>query len=105
MFTVLAVLAALCFSVAGYFTKLSQGLTVRGPAAMMFALFLLGAALQALAMRQESMAVTYAVVLGLEAVIACLLSVWLLHEGISAIRIGGIALVVIGIALLKSGPS
>ena len=42
MFATLAVLAALCFAVGGYFTKLSLGLTARGPTAMMFALFLAG---------------------------------------------------------------
>ena len=101
MFATLAVLAALCFAVGGYFTKLSQGLTERGPTAAMFALFLAGSALQAVAMRNESMAVTYVVVLGLEAVTALLLSIWLLQETASAIRFGGIALVVAGIILLK----
>jgi multidrug transporter EmrE-like cation transporter len=104
MVTTLAVLAALCFSVAGYFTKVSNGLTVLGPSAMMFGLFALGSALQALAMRHESMAITYAFVLGLEAVTAFFLSVWFLGESVSAARIGGIALVVAGIVLLKTGP-
>ena len=47
MFAALAVLAALCFTIGGYFTKLSHGLAVPGPTATMFALFLLGSALQA----------------------------------------------------------
>src|SRR5262245_45886670 len=99
MFATLAVLAALCFAVGGYFTKLSLGLTERGPTAMMFALA--GSALQAVAMRNEPMAVTYVIVLGLEAVTALLLSIWLLQETASAIRFGGIALVVAGIILLR----
>lgn len=101
MFAALAVLAALCFTIGGYFTKLSHGLTAPGPTAAMFLLFLLGSALQSVAMRNESMAVTYAVVLGLEAVAAFFLSIWLLHETASAIRFGGIVLVVAGIILLK----
>jgi quaternary ammonium compound-resistance protein SugE len=101
MFATLAGLAALCFAIGGYFTKLSHGLTAWRPTAMMFALFLIGSALQAVAMRNESMAVTYVVVLGLEAVTALLLSVLLLQETASAIRFGGIALVVAGIILLK----
>lgn len=101
MFATLAVLAALCFAVGGYFTKLSLGLTARGPTVMMFALFLAGSALQAVAMRNEPMAVTYVIVLGLEAVTALLLSIWLLQETASAIRFGGIALVVAGIILLR----
>ena len=72
---------------------------------MMFALFLLGSALQAAVMRNESMAVTYVVVLGLEAVTAFLLSIWLLQETASAIKVGGIALVVAGIILLRSSTS
>lgn len=103
MVTALAALAALCFSVAGYFTKLSNGLTVLGPSALMFGLFAIGSALQALAMRHESMALTYALVLALEAVTAFVLSVWLLGESASLARISGIGFVVIGIVLLKSG--
>src|SRR5262249_20941554 len=103
MFAPLALLAALLFSVGGYFTKLSAGLTARGPTAAMFALFVLGAGAQALAMRDETMAVTYVIVLGLEAVMAYLLSTLVLHEASSAIRVGGIVLVVAGIVLLRSG--
>ncbi len=103
MVTVLAALAAVCFSIAGYYTKLSHGLTVPGPSALMFSLFGLGSALQAVAMRHESMALTYAFVLGLEAVTAFGLSVWLLGESASALRMSGIALVVAGIILLKTG--
>jgi multidrug transporter EmrE-like cation transporter len=103
MVTALAVLAALCFSIAGYFTKLSRGLTVLGPSLMMFGLFAVGSALQALAMRHESMALTYAFVLGLEAGIAFVLSVWLLGESASTVRIGGIFFVIVGIILLKTG--
>jgi len=105
MFAMLSISAALCFSVAGYFSKLSHGLTAPGPTAAMFVLFLIGSALQSVAMRNESMAVTYVVVLGLEAVAAYLLSVWLLDESSSMWRIGGIALVVAGIVLLKTGSS
>ena len=101
MFAILTGLAALCFAIGGYFTKLSQGLSAWRPTAMMFALFLTGSALQAVAMRNESMAVTYVVVLGLEAVTALLLSILLLQETASPIRFGGIALVVAGIILLK----
>ncbi len=68
----------------------------------MFGLFALGSALQALAMRHESMAFTYALVLALEAVTAFVLSVWLLGESASLARISGIGFVVVGIVLLKS---
>jgi multidrug transporter EmrE-like cation transporter len=97
------VLAALCFASGGYFTKLSQGLTARGPTAMMFALFLAGSALQPGRCGTSRWPLTYVVVPGLEAVTALLLSIWLLQETASAIRFGGIALVVAGILLKDSG--
>jgi quaternary ammonium compound-resistance protein SugE len=101
MLAVLIVLAALAFTVGGYFMKLSSGLTRVGPSLLMFALFAIGAACQALAMRNEPMGTTYVTVLGLEAVTAYLLGVVFLHEGSSPVKLVGVALVVGGIVLLK----
>jgi multidrug transporter EmrE-like cation transporter len=101
MFTTLVLLAALAFSAGGYFMKLSDGLRRPGPTAALFVLFLAGAALQAVAMRREAMSVTYVIVLGLEAVIAYLLGIGLLGEASSIWKMGGVALVVAGILLLR----
>ena len=103
MVTTLMVLAALAFSVGGYFMKQSSGLTRVGPSLLVFALFVIGAALQTLAMRNQPMSTTYIVVLGLEAVTAYLLGVLLLHEGSSPAKLAGTALVIGGIVLLKLG--
>jgi multidrug transporter EmrE-like cation transporter len=103
MFTVCVVLAALAFSVGGYFMKLSDGLRQPAPTAAVFALFMAGAALQTVAMRREPMTVTYVIVLGLEAVVAYLLGACLLGEGTSVSKVGGIGLVVAGIVLLRFG--
>jgi small multidrug resistance pump/quaternary ammonium compound-resistance protein SugE len=102
VFTVLVVSAALLYSVGGYFMKLSRGLTEGVPTTLVFACFCLGAALQTLSMRNEAMTVTYVIVLGLEAVAAYLLGTIVLQEPTSASKIGGIVLIVAGIALLKS---
>jgi small multidrug resistance pump/quaternary ammonium compound-resistance protein SugE len=101
MFIALVVGAALIYSVGGYFMKLSRGLADGPATAMVFLCFCLGAALQTVAMRDEGMTVTYVIVLGLEAVAAYLLGTVLLHESTSAAKAGGIALIVVGIALLK----
>jgi multidrug transporter EmrE-like cation transporter len=61
----------------------------------------LGAVVQAIAMRRSDMSVSYVFVLGLEAVITVLLSVLLLHENCPPQRIAAIAVVVAGIAWLK----
>lgn len=103
MFTALTGLAALSFSIGGYFMKLSAGLTQLRPTILMFAFFSVGAVLQTVAMRGEQMAVTYIVVLGFEAITALLLSMVLLNESASLSKIGGVALVLAGIVLLRSG--
>jgi small multidrug resistance pump len=101
MFTMLVCGAALAFAVGGYFMKLSHGLTRVGPAALVYICFGLGASLQTLAMRDEQMTMTYVIVLGLEAVAAYLIGALLLDEITTPAKLGGIALVVAGMVLLK----
>jgi multidrug transporter EmrE-like cation transporter len=103
MFTTLTGLAALSFSIGGCFMKLSAGLTRFRPTVLMFAFFSVGTVLQTVAMRGEQMAITYIVVLGFEAITALLLSMLLLNESASLSKIGGVALVVAGIVLLRTG--
>ena len=67
---VLLLLAALSFTVGGICMKHSDGLTKAGPSVLLGILFLLGAGLQALAMRREDMSVSYIFVLGMESVLA-----------------------------------
>jgi len=101
MFTVLTCLAALCFSVGGYWMKSSAGLSQFRPTILMFAFFIAGASLQTVAMRGQQMVVTYIVVLGLEAVSAYSLGVFFLKEGSSLARLTGVALVLAGIMVLR----
>ena len=103
MFTTLTGLAALSFSIGGYFMKLSAGLTHLRPTLLMFGFFSVGAILQTVAMRGEQMAVTYIVVLGFEAITALVLSMVLLNESGSVSKFAGVALVVAGIVLLRTG--
>ena len=103
MFTTLTGLAALSFSIGGYFMKLSVGLTNLRPTVLMFAFFSVGAVLQTVAMRGEQMAVTYIVVLGFEAITALALSMLLLNESASVSKVAGVGLVVAGIVLLRTG--
>jgi multidrug transporter EmrE-like cation transporter len=58
--------------------------------------------LQALGMRRTDMGVAYVLVLGMEAVVAVVLSAVVLNETYSASRLAAIALVVVGIAWLRS---
>jgi multidrug transporter EmrE-like cation transporter len=103
MFITLTGLAALSFSIGGYFMKLSAGLTQLRPTVLMFAFFSVGTVLQTIAMRGEQMAVTYIAVLGFEAITALALSMVLLKESGSISKYAGVALVVAGIVLLRSG--
>jgi len=103
MFTTLTCLAALSFSIGGYFMKLSAGLTQFRPTVLVFTFFAIGAGLQTVAMRDQQMAVTYIVVLGLEAVTAFSLGVFFLKESSSLAKLAGVGLVLAGIVVLRSG--
>jgi len=56
---------------------------------------------QAVAMKRSDMAVAYVFALGSEAVLALALSVAVLGERASALRIGALLLIVLGIVLLE----
>lgn len=102
MNTLLLITAAFSYSVGGYFMKLSDGLTKGGPTVLVFGLFAFGALLQAIAMRQGEMSVSYIVVLGLEAITALLLGLFFLGEGVTLVKLVGIFLVCIGILVLRT---
>ena len=101
MFAALTCLAALSFSIGGYFMKSSAGLTHFRPTMLMFTFFIAGASLQTIAMRGQQMLVTYIVVLGLEAISAYSMGVFFLKEGSSLARLAGVALVLAGIVVLR----
>lgn len=98
---VLLLLASAAFAVGGLFMKWSDGLTRVGPTITVAVLFLLGAALQALAMRTADLGVAYIFVLGAEAVVAFGLSVLVLGETLNASRITAVLLILGGILLLR----
>ncbi|MGQ0456327.1 MAG: DMT family transporter [Hyphomicrobium sp.] len=97
----LVVLSALAFTVGGIFMKLSDGLSKAIPTAALMFLFLVGACLQTLAMKREDLAVTYLVVLGLEAVLAFGFGVLFFGESSSQGRIAGVVLITLGIGSLR----
>ncbi len=98
---VLLLLAAALFATGGLFMKYSEGLTQFPASAAVFLLFCGGAACQAVAMKRAEMGVIYAVVLGLEAILAFLLSVFLLGERATAEKLFALALIVAGIVLFE----
>jgi quaternary ammonium compound-resistance protein SugE len=99
---VMLVAAALAFSTGGVFMKLSNGLSRPAPTASFLALFVAGAALQALGMRRDDFSVAYIFVLGLEVVVTVLLSVFYLHESLPLSRLAAVLLVVAGIVWLRA---
>ncbi len=101
MFILMVILAAVSYSVGGYYMKLSNGFNQLGPTALVFMLFCLGAGLQTWAMRNEQMTVTYILVLGLEAVVAFGLGVFLLNESSSIVKLAATGLILVGIVLLR----
>jgi multidrug transporter EmrE-like cation transporter len=101
-FIALASFAALSFSIGGYFMKQADGLAKFRPSLFVFIFFVVGACLQTVAMRDEQMSITYIMILGLEAITALSLSIFLLKESASLTKLAGVGLVLVGIVLLRS---
>ena len=100
MYLLLSTLAALAFTIGGIYMKLSEGLKYPAFSLAVFLFFILGAGLQAVAMRKAEMGVAYLFVLGLESVLAFTFGVLFFQEGCSWRKLVGVALVMIGIILL-----
>jgi multidrug transporter EmrE-like cation transporter len=94
-------LAAIMYVSGGAFMKYSQGLTRALPTVGLTVLFSAGALIQARAMRHEELGTSYILVLGLEALLAVTIGTLLFGEQISARTLLGIALVLIGIVVLR----
>jgi small multidrug resistance pump/quaternary ammonium compound-resistance protein SugE len=97
----LLVAASVAYAVGGVFMKLSRGVTQPGPTIAVLLLFSAGALLQARAMRDAEMGVSYVIVLGLEAALAVLLSAFVLGESLSSSRLAAMAVVIAGVAWLR----
>jgi small multidrug resistance pump len=90
--------AAIFFAVGGLFMKLSVGLTHPLYSAMIFVCFAGGAVLQTLVISKTDLGSTYISILGLEALVTLLFSIWLLKEDYSLVRLFGLATIVMGVA-------
>ena len=103
MFITLTFLAALSFSIGGYFMKASAGLTEFRPTLLVFAFFIAGAGLQTIAMRgQQNGRHLHRGVWGSRRS-RLLLGVFFLKEISSVARLTGVALVLAGIVVLRIG--
>jgi small multidrug resistance pump len=103
MYLLLTAAAAALFAAGGVLMKLSDGLARPLPAILVYVCFGAAATLQARAMRTAELGAAYLLVLGLEAVLAFLFGACFFREGVSALRLTGVAAVVVGIVLLHAG--
>ena len=94
--------AAVSFAFGGVVMKYADGLRNLQPSLVVFFLFVLGAALQIVAMRDTELSVTYLVVLGLEAVLSFTLGLVVFKESITLLKVVGALIVVLGIIVLRS---
>ena len=98
---VLLIAASLLFTLGGVLMKYSEGLTRLWASLGVFLFFCLGAACQSWAMKRTDMGVAYLFVLGMEAMLALLLSVVVLKERATLGRVLALVLIVSGVVLLK----
>lgn len=92
--------ASAAYATGGLFMKFSAGLSRPLPIIAFTLLFLLGEALQALGMRRADLGAAYIFVLGVEACLTVIFSIFVLHESFSIARAGAILMIVAGVTLL-----
>lgn len=95
------ILASCLFAAGGAFMKLSEGFTRLGPSTAVAVLFLCGAAVLARAMRVAGLATATIVGLGVEAIAAVALGMWLFSERLSNFQMAGLALLIGGTTLVR----
>jgi Small Multidrug Resistance protein len=66
MYLLLAILAAIAYTIGGTFMKLSSGFSEFAPSLMVYVCFLVGATLQIFLLNQTHMGISYILVLGLD---------------------------------------
>jgi len=97
----LLIAASILFAAGGIFMKYSAGLTNLWASVAVFAFFGTGAACQSIAMKRAEMSVVYVFVLGLEAVAAFLLGIWVFNERMTLTKVFALTLILGGIVLLE----
>lgn len=102
MTLLLSICAAISYTVGGICMKYSEGFLRPWPSVGVFGLFALGAAIQTMVTMKNELAISYIVVLGLEAVLALAFGTLIFKEGISGIKLLGFVLVVSGVGFLRS---
>ena len=94
-------LAAALYVTGSTSMKYSQGLTRLSPTLALVTVFSAGALIQAWAMKHEALGSSYAVVLGLEALLAVVAGSVIFAEAVTVKIFCGVALVVFGIIVLR----
>lgn len=102
MYLLLAIVAALSYTIGGVFMKLSEGFSHLVPSLFVYLLFLIGASLQTYITNHSHLGITYVLVIGLETICATLLSVFVFKEQYSVLSMIGIFLVAMGAAFLRA---
>ena len=100
----LYLLAAILFEVAGTTCmKVSEGFTRPGPSVGMFVLYALSLTALTLSVKRLDVSVVYAIWSGLGTALIALIGYAAFKEPMNMARVGGIVLVVAGVALIQVG--
>jgi multidrug transporter EmrE-like cation transporter len=98
---VLPLAAAISYALGGACMKLSEGFQRPLATVGLYALFVLGATLQTLALKRADLGVSYVLVLGLEAVVAFGIALYFFDETVAPVRALGVVLILAGTFLLR----
>jgi small multidrug resistance pump len=83
--------------------KLAQGFTRVVPSILLFVFYALSFTLMTVAVRRIDMSVSYAIWSGVGTALIALIGVGCFHETLSAVQVGSIVLIIIGVVGLRAG--
>lgn len=97
----MSISAAIAFSVGGVCMKLSAGLSEPLFSFLVYLLFCLGATIQTFVIYRTNLGGTYIIILGLEAAITLLFSVYFFKEEQDLVKLIGLVMIISGVVLLR----
>ncbi|MCU0272227.1 MAG: SMR family transporter [Acidimicrobiales bacterium] len=96
------VASSMLFAVGGVFMKPAEGFSRLLPSLAVLGCFAVGSVLLSVAVHRGNLSTTYVIGLGIEAVVAIGIGLFLLGERLALPQIAGVLLIVGGLALVRS---
>jgi multidrug transporter EmrE-like cation transporter len=105
MTLVIAIAAALAYTIGGVFMKLSRGFSILIPTLLVYYCFAVGVSIQTHLTTMSKLGLSYVLVLGLESILAMVFGAVIFKESYSWPALFGVVLIISGVAIVQIVPT